>query len=154
MGLDGIRKPTRAAGEMMVRMASRLLGAGSGLHLHLRQLSQVKSAEEKRLKKEMEEVDKDTWIILDNQQSEAISKAVENQTNLISIEGPPGSGKTIIGAEIARMLVEKTKEETGEEPVVIITNVSYKIKEDSPLVSQLQSRAEQMGGKFVPWSKI
>ena len=53
----------------------------------------------------------------------------------------PGSWKTIIGAEIARRLVEKTKEETGEEPVVIITNVSYKIKEDSPPVSQLKSRA-------------
>ena len=50
--------------------------------------------------------------------------------------------------------MEKTKEETGEEPIVIITNVSYKIKEDSPLVSQLKSRAGQMGGKFVPWSKI
>ena len=97
---------------------------------------------------------KDSWIVLDNQQSEAVNRAVEEETNLVSIEGPPGSGKTIIGAEIARMLVEKTKEETGEEPVVIITNVSYKIKEDSPLVSQLKSRAEQMGGKFVPWSKI
>jgi len=30
LGLDGIRKPTRAGGELMVRMASRLLGAGSG----------------------------------------------------------------------------------------------------------------------------
>jgi len=99
LGLDGIRKPTRAAGELMVRMASRLLGAGSGLHLNLRQLSQVKSAEEKRLKKEMEEVDQDTWIVLDNQQTEEVSKAVENKTNLISIEGPPGSGKTIIGAQ-------------------------------------------------------
>ena len=97
---------------------------------------------------------KDSWIVLDNQQSEAVNRAVEEETNLVSIEGPPGSGKTIIGAEIARRLVEKTKEETGEEPVVIITNVSYKIKEDSPLVSQLKSRAEQMGGKFVPWSKI
>ena len=97
---------------------------------------------------------KDSWIVLDNQQSEAVNRAVEEKTHLVSIEDPPGSGKTIIGAEIARGWVEKTKEERGEEPFVIITNVSYKIKEDSPLVSQLKSRAEQMGGKFVPWSKI
>ena len=87
LGLDGIRKPTRAAGKLMVRIASRLLGAGSGLHLNLRQLAQVKSAEEKRKKKEIEEVDQDWWIILDDQQSEEVSKAVENKTNLISIEG-------------------------------------------------------------------
>ena len=74
---------------------------------------------------------KDSWIVLDNQQSEAVKKAVEEVTNQVSIKDPPGSGKTIIGAEIDRRLVEKTKEETGEEPVVIVTNVSYKIKEDS-----------------------
>ena len=98
---------------------------------------------------------KDSWIVLDNQQSEAVNRAVEEETNLGSIKGPPGSGKTVTGTEIARRLVEKTKEETGEDPVVIITNVSYKIKikEDSPLVSQLKSRAGQMRGKFVPWSK-
>ena len=68
MGLDGLRKPTRTAGEMMVRRTSRLLGAGSALHLHQRLLSEVKSAESKRLKREMEEVDKDkdSWIVLDN----------------------------------------------------------------------------------------
>ena len=133
MGLDGPRKPTRTAGEMMVRMTSRLLGAGSALHLHQRLLSEVKSDEEKRLKREMEEVDKDKdlWIVLDNQQSEVVKRAVEEETNLVSIKGPPGSGKTVTGTEIARRLVEKTKEETGEEPVVIVTNVSYKIKEDS-----------------------
>ena len=58
----------------------------------------MKSAEEKRKKKEIEEVDQDWWIILDDQQSEEVYKAVENKTNLISIEGPPGSGKTILGA--------------------------------------------------------
>ena len=75
-----------------------------------------------------------------------------NITNLISIEGPPGSGKTIIGAEVTRRLVEKTKEETGEEPVVIFTSVPN--KEDSPLGSLLKSSAEQMGGKFVPWLEL
>ena len=97
---------------------------------------------------------KDSWIVLDNQQSEAVNRAVEEKTNLVSIKDPPGSMKTIIGAEIAGMLMEKTKEEMVDEPVVIITNVPYKIKEDFPLVSQLKSRAGQMGGKFVPWSKI
>ena len=52
---------------------------------------------------------------MDKQQSEAVNRAVEEETNLVSIKDPPGSGKTIIGAEIARRLVEKTKEETGEE---------------------------------------
>ena len=64
---------------------------------------------------------KDSWIVLDNQQSEAVNRAVEEKTHLVGIEGLPGSGKTIIGAEIVRRLVEKTKEETGEDPVVIIT---------------------------------
>merc|ERR1712200_370222 len=100
----------------------------------------------------MEEVDKDSWIVLDDQQSEAISKAVENKTNLISIEGPPGSGKTIIGVEVTRRLVKKTKEETGEEPVVIFTGC-YR-KENHVLVNLLKSGAEQMGGKFVQWSKL
>ena len=49
--------------------------------------------------------------------------------------------------------MEKTKEETGEEPVVIFTSCSYN-EEDSPLGSQLKSSAEQMGGKFFPWSKL
>ena len=49
--------------------------------------------------------------------------------------------------------MEKTKEETGEEPVVIF-NSCHSNKEDSPLGSQLKSSAKQMGGKFVQWYEL
>ena len=59
-------------------------------------------AEEAKLKKEIEEVDNNVWVIFDEVQGEAVVEAVEQEKNIITIEGPPGSGKTLIGTEILR----------------------------------------------------
>ena len=69
----------------------------------------------------MEEVDNDAWVIFDEVQGEAVLKAVEQEKNIITIEGPPGSGKTLIGKEILRRRAEKVKEETDEEPIVLLS---------------------------------
>merc|ERR1719278_1654873 len=112
----------------------------------------VRPAEEAKLKKEMEEVDSDIWVIFDQVQGEAVDEAVEQEKNIITIEGPPGSGKTLIGKEILRRLAEKVKEETDKEPIVLLT--SYDTKEDHPLGKLLKSNAEEMGGRFVEWPKL
>ena len=112
----------------------------------------VRPAEEAKLKKEMEEVDNDVWVIFDEVQGEAVLQAVEQEKNIITIEGPPGSGKTLIGKEILRRLAEKVREETDMEPIVILTG-QY-TKEDHPLGELLISIAKEMGGGFVEWNKL
>ena len=136
LGLANIAEATTAALEVFCMMGSRLLGPASGLHENQRQLVMVRPAEEAKLKKEMEEVDNDVCAILDEVQEEAVVKAVEQEKNIISIEGPPGSGKTLIGKEILRRQAEKVKEETDKEPIVLLTGDDY-TKEDYPLGKQL-----------------
>ena len=133
-------------------MASRMLGTGSGLHVNVRQPDHVRPAEAAKLKEEMEEVDKDVWLILDSVQEEAVFKALEQGDQLVTIRGPWGSGKTLVGIEILRRQVEKVRKATAEEPIVIVTS-TYPM-EDSPLGKQLLSSAERMGGKFVPWLEL
>ena len=48
------------------------------------------------MKEEIQEVDDDIWVVLDNDQQKQLDKAEEHQKNIIAIEGPPGSGKTLI----------------------------------------------------------
>jgi len=153
LGVDKILEATSAALEALCTMASRLVGSGSGLYVNLRQLADVRPAEEAKLRKEMEEVDNDIWVIFDAEQEEAVLEAVEQQKHLIAIEGPPGSGKTLIGSEILRRLTEKVQEKTDNKPIVLFTS-SHDIGEYDPLGKQLKSNAEQMGGRFVEWNKL
>ena len=48
------------------------------------------------MKEEIQEVDEDIWVVLDTDQQKQLDKAEEHQKNIISIEGPPGSGKILI----------------------------------------------------------
>merc|ERR1719222_1871129 len=88
LGLDNIAEATTAALEVLCMVASRLLVPASGLYSNLRQLAMVRPAEEAKLRKEMEEVDNDVWVIIDEVQGEAVSEAVEQEKNIITIEGP------------------------------------------------------------------
>ena len=152
LGLETIAEATTDALEVLCTMAGRLLGPGSGLYVNLRHPAQVRPAEAAKLKQEMEEVDKDIWAIFDAIQEEGVVKAAEGEENLVAIEGPPGCGKTLIANETMRRRAEKVKEETGIDPIVIVTgSVS---KESTPLGNHLKINAEQMGGRFVEWSKL
>merc|ERR1712130_925211 len=130
----------------------RMVGPGSGLYIPLRSLVDVRSNEEKQLKKEMEEVDKNTWVILDNLQEAAIEKAENDGKRIIAIEGPPGCGKTLTGEQICKRMIEKTKKGTGEDPMVIITK-EFGFEEGTPLRQQLEANAEQ-GSQVVEWGKL
>ena len=152
LGLNNIVDATSAALEALCTMASRLVGSGSGLYVNLRQLADVRPAEEEKLKEEMEKVDNDIWVILDAEQGEAVVGAVKQEKNIIAIEGPPGSGKTLIGSEMLRRLAEKVKEEIDNEPIVLLTGCYTGVGD--PLGKQLKSNAEQMGGQFVEWDEL
>ena len=102
----------------------------------------VRPAEEAKLKKEMEEVDNDVWVIFDKVQGEAVLKAVEQEKNIITIEGPLGSGKTLIGKEILRRRAEKVKEETAKEPIVFLT--AQDTEGDHPLGKLLSKWADMV----------
>ena len=84
----------------MCKIASRMIGPWSKLYTHHRAPANVRSAEERRLKEEMNEVDKHPLIILDTVQRSSVEEALKGDQNVIAIEGPPGSGKTIVGLEI------------------------------------------------------
>ena len=105
----------------------------------------MRPAEEAKLKEEMEKVDNDIWVIFDAEQGEAVVGAVEQEKHIIAIEGPPGSGKTLIASEILRRLAEKLKEETEKEPIVLLTGSLFS-GVLGPLGDQLRSNAEEMGG--------
>ena len=152
LGLDTISKATVTANEVLCTMASRLLGPGSSLYVYLRHPAQVKPAEEAKLNEEVKKVDNDTWAILDAKQGEAVIGAVEQDKNMIIIEGPPGSGKTLIANEIVRRQAEKAKE-MEKEPIVLVTSYVLQ-KENSHLGKHLKSYAEQMGGQFIEWYKL
>ena len=57
---------------------------------------QERPAEVAKLKEEIEKIDEDIWVVLDNDQQKQLAKAEELQKNIIAIQGPPGSGKTLI----------------------------------------------------------
>ena len=147
LGLDTIAVPTITGMEVLCTMASRLLGPGSGLYVNLREPAVVRPAEEKRLREEVKHVDNDPLIILDAVQANGVKEAVEGEKNMIIIEGCPGTGKTIVGLEITRRMVEKLREETDEEPLVFVT--CHLKERNSPLGNHLKSNADQMGGLFV-----
>ena len=153
LGLNNIAEATSSALKALCTMASRLVGSGSGLYVNLRQLADVRPAEEAKLKEEMEKVDNDIWVIFDAEQGEAVVGAVEQEKHIIAIEGPPGSGKTLIASEILRRLAEKLKEETEKEPIVLLTGSLFS-GVLGPLGDQLRSNADQMGGRFVEWSTL
>merc|ERR1719222_565807 len=152
LGLDKMAPPTEIGRNKVCIVGCRMVGPGSGLYIPLRSLADVRSNEEKQLKTEMEEVDKDTWVILDNLQEAAIEKAENEGKRIIAIEGPPGCGKTLTGEQICKRMIEKAKTETGEDPMVIITK-NLEFKEGTPLRQQLEANAEQ-GSQVVEWGKL
>ena len=151
--LDTIAEATTDALEVLCTMASRLLGPGSGLYVNLRHPAQVRPAEAKKLKEEMEQVDNDIWAILDETQGEGAVAAAETEENIIAIEGPPGCGKTLVANETVRRRAEKVKEETGMDQIVIVTGWNY-TKEEDPLGNHLKSNAKEMGGRFSEWYNL
>ena len=94
LGLNTIAEATPAARAKICEMSSRMIGPGSGLYVDIRDPAQVKYAEEKRLKEEVNRVDTQSWILLDSIQAKAVEEAEDGQQNVIAIEGAPGSGKT------------------------------------------------------------
>ena len=150
--LDKIAPSTEISRKLLCIVASRLIGPASGLYVPVRAPADVRPNEEKQLKKEMKEVDKDTCIILDKAQKDAIEKAENDRKRIIVSEGPPGSGKTLLGLQILKTKISKAKGETGEDPMVIIT-LPCGFEEGTPLRQQLEANAQQ-GSQVVEWEKL
>jgi len=150
--LDEMAPSTETGRNKLCIVASRMVGPGSDLYVPLRTPADVRPNEENQLKKEMEEVQKDTWVILNKVQKSAIKAAENDGKRIVAIEGPPGCGKTLVGEQFLKAMIEKAKKETGEDPMVIITkNTGF--KEDTPLRQQLEANAEQ-GSQVGEWGKL
>ena len=141
LGLDSMAPSTEIGRNLLCIVASRLVGPGSDLYVPIRALADVRPTEEKQLKKEMTKVDKDAWVILDRAQKDAVEKAENDGKRITVIEGPPGSGKTLLGLRILQTMIAKAKEETGEDPIVMITK-QYGFEEGMPLRQQLEANAQ------------
>merc|ERR1719222_237593 len=152
LGLDKMAPPTEVGRNRLLMAGSRMAGPGSGLYVPLRSPADVRPNEEKQLKKEMEEVDKDTWVILDALQEAAIERAENDGKRIIAIEGPPGCGKTLTGEQICKRMIAKAKEDTEIDPMVIVTK-PYGFKEGTPLRQQLEANAKQ-GSQVGEWRKL
>jgi len=118
--LDKMVPPTEFGRFRLCIVGSWMFGPGSGLYVPLKSPADVRTNEENQLKKEMEEVAKDTWAILDNLQESAIEKAENEGKHLIATEGPPGCGKTLTGEQICKRMIAKAKEEKNQVPMVIM----------------------------------
>merc|ERR1719222_175543 len=152
LGLDKMAPPTKLGRFRLCIVGSRMVGPGSGLYVLLRSPADVRPNEEKQLKKEMEEVDKDTWVILDALQEAAIERAENDGKRIIAIEGPPGCGKTLTGEQICKRMIAKAKEDTEIDPMVIVTK-PMNFQEGTPLRQQLEANAKQ-GSQVGEWWKL
>merc|ERR1719305_834340 len=150
--LDKMVPPTEFGRFRLCIVGSWMFGPGSGLYVPLKSPADVRTNEEKQLKKEVEEVDKDTWVILDKAQEAAIERAENDGKRIIAIEGPPGCGKTLTGEQICKRMIAKAKEDTGMNPLVIVTK-PYFFEEGTPLRQQLEANAEQ-GSQVGEWGKL
>merc|ERR1711971_932733 len=68
-----------------------------------------------------------------------------------AIEGPPGCGKTLTGEQICKRMIAKAKEDTGEDPLVIVTKPRN--FQEGSLRQQLEANAEQ-GSQVGEWGKL
>ena len=150
LGLDTVKTSSESARKQLCTMVSRLLGPASGLHVPVREPAQIGSAEKDQLDMEVEKVDNDPWIILNKVQARGVEQALEDGVKLVAIEGPPGSGKTILGEEIARRSVKKVRKDMHEEPILFVCGNLRVLETFSflSLAKHLQSNAIDMGGQY------
>ena len=155
--VDKVAPATEIAKNLLCIVASRLIGPGSGLYRDFRlgtsnrAPADVRTHEEKHLNEEMEKVDNNALMILGEIQKDGLDKAKSEGKRIIVIEGSPGSGKTLTGLLILRMMIEKAKKGTGEAPLVIITK-RFEFGAITPLRKQLEANAH--GGQVIEWEKL
>ena len=151
--LDTVLPATECGKKQLGKAGNRVVGQASKLHRMFREPSQVKPSEEKQLNQEVEQVDKNIWMVFDSAQERAFQEAKRKGAKVTVIEGAPGTGKTILGLKIMQFMAEEARKKMGEDPTLILTSgFNGSLVQDAPLRQFMERNAD--GGQVIQWGML
>ena len=151
--LDTVLPATECGKKQLGKAGNRVVGQASKLHRMFREPSQVKPSEEKQLNQEVEQVDKNIWMVFDSAQERAFQEAKRKGAKVTVIEGAPGTGKTILGLKIMQFMAEEARKKMGEDPTLILTSgIDGSLDQDAPLRQFMERNAD--GGQVIQWGML
>ena len=154
--------PSTTSGKMyLLTLSARCLSHQSLLHIGYREIEDKEKLVTERHRYNLEAVDgkmkQKEFVVASPQQQQVISSFTASSTKRhLVLEGPAGTGKTLVALQVANNLLESatdTCEEAGNEPLLVVT-AQYE-KEDTPIMKYLDASTGTRANKiFKGWRDI
>ena len=112
---DETNPATTSGKEKLLTLTARLLSSQSLLHVGFRELEKKEKLVNERHKYNLESIDKKIakkeFVMASPQQQQAISSFTASPFHRhLVLEGPAGSGKTLVALQVAKNLIENAQE--------------------------------------------
>ena len=147
--------------QLFLTLIARFLSHQSLLHLGYREVDDKEKLVAERHRYNLESVDKKMkqkeFVVASPQQQQVIANFTASSTKRhLVLEGPAGTGKTLMALQMANNLLESatdTCEEAGNEPVLVVTAVEQRV--DDPIMKYLDASTGVRANKiFKGWNSI
>ena len=153
-------KPDSACGKMyLLTLSARCLSHQSLLHIGYREVEDKEKLVTERHRYNLESVDgkmkQKEFVVASPQQQQVIASFTASSTKRhLVLEGPAGTGKTLVAKQVANNLLESaTDTEEGNEPLLVVT--AYWQEADNPIMKYLDASTGMGANKIVKgWDDI
>ena len=148
--------------QLLLTLSARLLSHHSLLHVGYRELQDKEDLTTKRHNYNLQEIDgklmMKEFVIASPEQMQALSRfnTTSYERNLL-LEGPAGTGKTLVALGVANSLIEALSSTCteGNEPVLVVTAGFNPLSKDCPIMKHLNSSTTTAGTKiFMDWQEL
>ena len=152
---------TPCGNKILLTLTARLLSHQSLLHIGYREVEDKEKLVNERHKYSLEKVDgklrQKEFVVASPQQQQVIANFTTSSTERhLVLEGPAGTGKTLVALQVANKLMESVKDnctEEGKEPLLVVTAQGG--VEADPIMKYLNASTRGDYNKiFQGWSEM
>ena len=149
---------TTSGKQHLLTFNARLLSSQSLLHIGYREVEDKEKLVTERHRYNLESVDgkmkQKEFVVASPQQQQVIASFTASSTKRhLVLEGPAGTGKTLVALQVTNNLIDALNDEGGNQPVLIVTSNGQ--GGDDPIMKYLDTSTVTRASKIVKsWTNI